>query len=211
MIRTNVVELTVIPAVAYRQKLPSGGSGITILRYGEKQPGIASISTRSGKAIPAANTPLKLYPEEAFDEAIRLTTGLPYKKQGSVVLKKKKAEEVKEKKEEEPVAVDMADYDAIAAKYTDKTGKLSYDLFNKDLIRFAKTSSVVREMIAERVTVGRVRKYIAGVKFRNITGNHDLTDKQVKALSDMLDNVHPAGLYKDLNDYLRRELSKQKK
>ena len=53
MIRTSVVELTTIPAVAYRQKLPAGGSGVTILRYGEKQVGIASISTRSGKAIPA--------------------------------------------------------------------------------------------------------------------------------------------------------------
>ena len=30
MIRTSVVELTTIPAVAYRQKLPAGGSGVTI-------------------------------------------------------------------------------------------------------------------------------------------------------------------------------------
>ena len=40
MIRTNVVNLTVIPAIAYRQKLPSGGSGVTILRYAVEQPGI---------------------------------------------------------------------------------------------------------------------------------------------------------------------------
>ena len=36
MIRTDTVQLTVIPAVAYRQKLTAGGSGIVILRHGAK-------------------------------------------------------------------------------------------------------------------------------------------------------------------------------
>ena len=75
MIRTNVVTLTVIPAIAYRQKLPSGGSGITIYRYDTVQPGIASISKSTGKAIPAANTSRKLFPQKAFSEAIELTAG----------------------------------------------------------------------------------------------------------------------------------------
>ena len=41
MVRTDIVELTVIDAVAFRQKLTAGGSGITILRYDAEQPGIA--------------------------------------------------------------------------------------------------------------------------------------------------------------------------
>ena len=48
MIRTETVTLTVIPAVAYRQKLPAGGSGIVIVRNDREQPGIASISKSSG-------------------------------------------------------------------------------------------------------------------------------------------------------------------
>ena len=52
MIRTDVVNLTVIEAVAFRQKLTAGGSGVTIFRYGIDQPGIASISKTSGEAIP---------------------------------------------------------------------------------------------------------------------------------------------------------------
>lgn len=32
MIRTNVVKLSVIKGIAYRQKLPAGGSGIVIIR-----------------------------------------------------------------------------------------------------------------------------------------------------------------------------------
>ena len=93
MIRTSVVELTTIPAVAYRQKLPAGGSGVTICRYGEKQCGVASVSTRSGKAIPADNTPPELYPAEAFEEALALTRGLPYKRLGKVTVLKKSFKE----------------------------------------------------------------------------------------------------------------------
>ncbi len=40
MVRTNSVKLTVIDAIAYRQKLPAGASGIVIIRKGVKQAGI---------------------------------------------------------------------------------------------------------------------------------------------------------------------------
>ncbi len=210
MIRTNVVELTVIPAVAYRQKLQAGGSGITILRYGEKQPAIASISKTSGKPILSANTPKNKYPEEAFEEAMRLTMGLPYRKQGKVTVLKKSFKEVEEKKEE-PVVFDMADYEKIVAHYTDKSGKLSYELLNKDLIRFANSSSVVRQMIADRKSAAAIKNYVVSTKFRNITDNHDLTGKQLKEIVQLLDNVHPKGVFKELNDKIRQELGKGKK
>ena len=76
-------KLNCYSAVAFRQKLTSGGSGITILAKGIKQPGIASISKTSGEAIPMANAPAAI-PIEAFNEAITLTTGMPYNKRGSV-------------------------------------------------------------------------------------------------------------------------------
>ena len=210
MIRTSIVELTTIPAVAYRQKLPSGGSGVTILRYGEKQCGIASVSTRSGKAIPTENTPAELYPAEAFAEALELTRGLPYKKLGKVTVLKKSYKEAQPKAEED-VAVDLADYEKLAARYTDKTGKLSYVLISKDLIRFFKSSSVARRMLEEQASPARISRYVVGTKFRDVTGNRDLTDKQVKLLSDMLDNVYPKGVFKELNDEIRKALSKGKK
>ncbi len=209
MIRTSVVELTTIPAVAYRQKLPAGGSGVTICRYGEKQCGIASISTRSGKAIPAENTPAELYPAEAFAEAIELTRGLPYKKLGKVTVLKKSFKE-QEAKADEEIPVDLAAYEKLCAKYTDKTGKLSYELINKDLIKFLKSSSVVRGLIAEQASAAKIKNYIVGVKVRDVTGNKDLTDKQVKQLTDMLDNVYPKGVFKELNDEIRKTLGKAK-
>lgn len=139
MIRTKIVELSVIPAIAYRQKLPSGGSGITIMRFDSKQPGIASISKTSGKSIPAANINKSLFPSEAFDEALELTYGLPYGKKGSVQFFGF-SPEIKDVEDSprDAATVDSKEYEAILKAYTDKKGQLSYELLNKDFIQFAK-------------------------------------------------------------------------
>ena len=214
MIRTNVVELTVIPAFAYRQKLQAGGSGIVILRTDADQPGIASISKKTGEAVPTDNTPAALYPKEAFEEAMELTRGMPYKKQGNVVLNKGKLEALKEEKKEETeeeVLVDSADYQKIVDNYTDKNGKLSYDLLNKDMIRFAHSSSIARRLIEERSSLEKVRLYTVGTKFRNISGNHDMSDKEVEAIIALLDEVSPKGVLKEFNEQIKKELKGAKK
>ena len=214
MIRTSAVKLTVIPAVAYRQKLTVGGSGIMILRPDYKQPGIASISTKTGEAIPAVNTNVKKYPLEAFKEAMDLTRGLPYKKQGNIKVNKdmvlETAEDVAEKVEEE-VIVDSAEYQMIVDHYSDKNGKLSYDIMNKDFIKFAKSSSVVRDMITERKSAAAIRNYIVSNKFRNITGNHDLDSKQLKKITELLDEVSPKSVYKDIDAEVRKMLKTNKR
>ncbi|MBP5666282.1 MAG: hypothetical protein J6X87_08380 [Clostridia bacterium] len=212
MVRTNSVKLTVIDAIAYRQKLPAGGSGIVIIRKGVKQAGIASISKSSGEAIPTANTPLKDFPPEAFEEALALTAGLPYRKQEGVenVGPKAKKSEPEEKVEEE-VVVDSDEYQKIVEKYTDKNGKLSYDLLNKDLIKFAHSSSVVRKMLEDGKKSNEIRSYVVGSKFRTITGNDKLTDKQVDKIGALLDEVSPKGVFKEFNDEIRRRLKAAKK
>lgn len=219
MIRTDAVQLTVIPAAAYRQKLYAGGSGIVIVRGGGAQPGIASISKTSGEFILAANTPADLYPPEAFQEAMKLTAGLPYRKQGAVryeggavkKVKEKVPEEVSKEVAEEEVFIDGYEYKAVVAVYTDKEGRLSYDLLNKDLIRFSYASSVARAMIADLKPLEDIRLYITGTKFRNITGNRKLTDAQVLKISGLLDEVSPKGVYKALNAELKARLKKAKK
>ena len=214
MIRTNVVNLTVIKGVAFRQKLMKGGPGIVIIREGAAQPGIASISKTSGEAIPAANIPKKLYPVEAFNEAIALTAGMPYKNQGKVVLKGEKiAEEPAEpvaKEEADEVIIDSAEYLKIVEKYTDKTGKLSYSLLNKDMIKFAHSSSVVRKMVADAAKPKEIRQYVVCTKFRGITGNVKLTDAQIDKMVELLDEVSPKGVFKEFNDEIRRSLKAQK-
>jgi hypothetical protein len=215
MIRTNVVTLSVIDAVAYRRKLPSGGSGIVIIREGAEQPGIATISKTSVEAIPAANSPKKLYPQEAFQEAMTLTAGLPYKKQGSVQMKSGTkavpiAEEVVSPEEAaEEVIVESAEYQKIVDKYTDKNGKLSYSLLNKDLIRFIHSSSIARKMIKAGKDVESIRLYASATKYRTVTGNKALTEAQVLKITELLDEVSPKGVFRELNDEIRKNL-KQK-
>ena len=181
MIRTNIVKLTTIPAVAYRQKLPSGGSGVTILRADASQPGIASISKTSGEPVPAANTPADKYPKEAFVEAIALTAGMPYHTQGAVRMVKELVEEIAETAADitpeaaaQEAAVPQEDYEKIAAYYTDKNGKLSYGLLNKDFI----------EEQGRRETLGRPILYGTTDKFLQHFGMQTLADlPSVEALT----------------------------
>lgn len=208
MIRTEIVNLTVIEAVAFRQKLTAGGSGVTILRHDIDQPGIASISKTSGEAIPSANTPTDLYPQEAFKEAIQLTAGMPYKKRGGVRLEKKKVKEVapetSQEVPEEEVLIDSSEYKKLVDQYSDKNGKLSYELLNRDLIRFAHSSKTVRTMLGEGAAVKKLRTYIVSSKFRSVIGNNKLTEAQVMKMADLLDEVSPKSVFKSLNGELRR-------
>ena len=208
MIRTETVTLTTIPATAYRQKLPSGGSGIVILRDDASQPGIASISKTSGEPILTRNTSAKLFPKKAFKEAMELTAGLPYRKRG--IPAPAAAPETPEEEAEPALeaVVDGKDYEKIVDTYLDKSGKLSYALLNKDLIGFAHRSSKVRGMIADKAPEDEIRMYIVGSKFRSITGNRDLTDAQILKIAELLDEVSPKGVFKELNDELRKKLKK---
>ena len=212
MIRTDTVSLTVIPAVAFRQKLKQGGSGIVILRPEARQPGIASISRTSGDPIINQQTDQKLFPEEAFKEAMRLTRGLPYRKTTPVkVTEDMIVKEIKEEEPEPEIKLNEEAYQAIVARYTDKSGHLSYDLINKEMIRFAKSSSIVRGMIQEGKKASVIRNYIVSNKFRNIADNDDLTNADIKLIVEMLDEVSPKGVFKELDAEIRKMLGAQKK
>ena len=215
MIRTDIVKLTVIEAVAFRQKLMAGGAGVTVLRYDTAQPGIASISKTSGQAIPAANTPADKYPPEVFNEAIRLTFGMPYKKRGNVKLTKETVEEVApepaEEVTEEEVVIDSREYQKLVDYYTDKNGKLSYELLNKDLIKFAHASKTVRGMLDEGESVKKIRTYIVCSKFRSVIGNRKLTEAQVLKMAKLLDEVSPKSVFKTLDAELRKMSAGKKK
>ena len=212
MIRTNVVQLEGVPAFAYREKFKDGGSGIIVLLQGQKQPGIAMVDKRTGGAVPAANTNTKVYTPEIFKEAIALTQGMPYHKLASVKITEDMYPAPAEPVEEPvDVVIDTEEYEKLVAHYADKNGKLSYELLNKDMIRFAHSSSIVRGMIADRKPAAKIRKYIVSNKFRNIIGNDDLTDEQIDRMVELMDEVSPKGVFKELNDYLRKELAKEKK
>ena len=212
MIRTSIVQLTTMTAIAYRQKINGNKSGIVIVRPDVAQPGIAAISRTSGEPILTANTAADKYPIEAFKEAMELTAGMPYKNSRGVKYEDYKPVEAEVENEEvlpEAVVIDSAEYQAVVTKYTDKNGKLSYDLLNKDMIHFLNgPSAVVQEMIKAGDPVETIRNYIVGLKFRDITGNHDLSDAQVLKMVEMIDEVSPKGVFKEFNAEIVKALKK---
>ncbi|MBR2802896.1 MAG: hypothetical protein IKE21_10025 [Erysipelotrichaceae bacterium] len=206
MIRTNVVKLSVIPAFAYREKTASGDIGIVIVRPDQRQPGIGSISKKTGEAVPLKNTPVDVYPAEAFAEAVELTGGLEFRKQGKAKVSKKMLKEPKVKEEPKPVEVEPFVYEVLIEKYTDKNGKFSYELMNKDFIQFAHRSTVVKDKIAEKESAKKIVRYITHTKIRNITKNDDLTDEEVDKIIEILDEIYPKGVFKELNAEIRKAL-----
>ncbi len=214
MIRSNVVRLTCMQAVAYRQKLPSGGSGIVILKKDVSQPGIASISKTSGEAILAANTSANEYPQEAFAEAIALTNGMPYRKLGGVKYVDETVAEIEDEVVEvtpEEVIVDGDEYQAIIVAYTNKNDKFSYDLLNKDLIKLANSNKQVQALVADGNNEDDICVCLAGIRFRDLTGNAELSDEQVKIIIAMLDEIYDKGVFKELKSEIRGMLSSSKR
>ena len=65
-------------------------------------------------------------------------------------------------------------------------------------------------MIADGKPAKEITSYVVGNKIRNITGNYDLNDDQVKLMVDLLDEVSPKGVFKQLNDDIRQQLKKNK-
>lgn len=214
MIRTKLVELSTIEAVAYRQKLrdPSK-SGVVILRYDSDQPGLATINKASGEPDIAPNVPGDLFPVDAFREALELTIGLPYSKRGKVKLTATSAtlvappEAMEEDDPEDVETVCSQEYEAIVRAYTNKKGELSYDLLNKDFIQFANSSKIVASMVVDKASEEEIRNHIIKVKLESLTNNRDLTLGQTKLIVDMLDAVSPKGVFRELNDEIRRMLA----
>lgn len=210
MIRTKMVELTTIEAAAYRQKLKDGKAGVVIMRYDTAQPGLATVNKSTGEPDLAANVPKELFPTEAFKEALELTSGMPYSRRGAVKLSGFREEEVGVEEEDSPeelATIDSAEYAAIVKAYTNKKGELSYDLLNKDFIQFAKSSKIVANMVADKASVEDILNHIVKVKLESLTGNRALTDAQTKRVVEMLDEVSPRHVFRELNDEIRKMLS----
>lgn len=209
MIRTNVVKLETMQAFAYRQKLKAGDLCIVIVKPDVQQPGMAGVSRKTGEPVLTKNTDPKKFPPEAFKEAYEKTAGMPYRKQGSIKVTKEMFVEPEPEKEPEEIKLNEAAYRKILDHYVDKNGLLSYDVINSEMIKFLKSSSIVRKMIAEGEKAADIRDYIVANKFRNIA-EEDLSDGEIKLIVELLDEASSKGVFKELNSEIRRDLAKVK-
>lgn len=216
IIRTAAVELTTIPAVAYKMKLSAGGSGLRIMRLDTDAVGVFSIDRRTGEGVPYGKVDADLFPDAAVDEALELTVGQPYSARGKLkvgVFEQEPETEV-DVTEQEADKVDMVDSDAYRAvleRYSDEKGKLNYQLMNKDFIQFASRSTTVSKMMADRATEDELLRFTVRSRVDNLMrGKEGLTDADTEALIETLDEIDPRSAFKELKAYFRRLLARKK-
>ena len=213
IIRTRAVELSTIPAIAYRQKLATGGSGVKILRIDQNVSAVGTIDRRTGEAVPYGKIDANLFPVEAFDEALELLTGLPYSARGNITVKPVEVVEEEDVVEEKPEKVDMVgseEYQAIVDRYSDENGKMNYRLMNKDFIQFCSRSKTVSEMIANGSSADDILIFIVQSRATFISGKKEsLSNELVSDLIETLDEINPRSAFKELSAHIRRMLSRK--
>ena len=215
IIRTTAVELTAIPAIAYKQKLSSGGAGIKIFRLDRDASAVFTIDRRTGEGRAYGAYDAALFPDEAVDEALELTVGLPYTSRGklniTVFEEKKDAEDVEETEAEKIDMVDSDEYKALLERYTNEKGKLNYTLMNKDFIQFASKSKVVSNLVGEKAPVDAILLFVVKSRTALLAGKKDsLNDQEAAALIETLDEIDPRSAFKELTAYIKRLLAQSK-
>jgi len=215
IIRTKAVELTSIPAIAYKQKLASGGAGVKILRMDRDITAVYTIDKRSGEPIPYGGADEDSFPAEALEEAMELTSGLPYSARGNIkitVFDQPPQDAVQE--DAPPDKVDMTlsrEYAAIVERYSDEKGKLNYQLMNKDFIQFASKSKTVSDMVQNKATQDEILLFIIKSRATLISGQKEsLGDESVKLLIETLDEIDPRSAFKELKAYINRLLARKR-
>ena len=215
IIRTPAVELTTIPAIAYKQKLSAGGAGIKISRLDQDASAVVTIDRRTGEGVPKGKIDESLFPEEAFSEAISLTSGMAYSARGKIRItvqtEVKEADDVDENESEKIDMVGSTEYAAIIERYSDEKEKLNYPLMNKDFIQFASKSKTVNTMIQSKASIEELLRFILINRAGFISGSKEtLSDTQADALLETLDEIDPRSAFKELTLYLKRMLSRAK-
>ena len=210
IIRTKAVELSVIPAIAYKQKIQEG-CAIKILRLDKNESAVCTIDKRTGDTVAYGKVDEKLFPAEAFDEAAELTCGAPYTARGNITIDVSKYEPPAEDvlPEEKIDMVDSDEYNAIVERYTDEKGRMNYALMNKDFMQFSAKSKVVSEMLSNKATVDEILLFIVKSRATFIAGKkQSLDDKEVAALIETLNEIDPRSAFKELKAWIKKQLAR---
>ena len=214
IIRTSAVELATIPAIAYKQKLASGGAGIKILRTDGNQTAVCTIDKRTGELLPYRDFDGELFPVEAFDEAFDLTRSLPYSARGNIkiVPMPVEADDVQEDAPIEQTDMTLSsEYQAIVHRYSDEKGKLNFALMNKDFIQFAAKSKTVADMLADHASTDEILVFIVKSRATVLAkAQESLDDSLIELLIESLDEIETRSAFKELKAHIKRMQARAK-
>jgi len=215
VIRTAAVELTSVPAIAYKMKLAQRGAGLKLLRLDQPATATFTLDRGTGEAVAYQPYDADLFPDDAIMEATELTLGMPYSARGKLKVvafqDEIDSDDVTEANTAEVDMVGSPEYQSIVARYTNEKGKLNYALLNKDLIQFASRSKVVGDMVAAKDNADDIVAYIVKVRAAFLSGRKtELTDAETAALIESLDELDPRSAFKELSAYIRRLLARSR-
>lgn len=212
VIRTRAIELSIIPAIAYKTKLPNGGAGIKLLRLDTDATAVATLDKRTGDFEPYGSYSSELFPYEAFDEALELLEGLPYSSRGAIRIsqfEENAPQEEEPPQPEKPNMVNSDEYKAILDRYCDEKGKLNYSLMNKDFIQFAAKSKTVANLVANREPADVILHYVVKSRAALIAGKKEaMSDDEATALIETLDEIDPRSAFKELKAHINKMLAR---
>jgi len=215
MIRTEIVKVKSLKGIAFKQKLTSGGTGITIITPDDKA--VFTINKRDGTCSPYGPVNGEVFTGAVVDEAIELTRGLPYKRLGAIskVYEDRHVDEGSVDLEEgdEKLDIDVmasAEYKEFIANYTDKRDRFSYQLMNRDLMQFAAKSRVVSKMLSDKDNVDDIVRYVIKSKAADLCRNKGMSDEMLSVFIDTFDSMDTRSAFKELRAYLRGKLSRKK-
>ena len=203
IIRTPMVELTKIPAMAYKFKMASGGAGLKIIYEGTDNTETFIVSRRGELSPSRPENPVG----DAALEAFELTRGLPYSARGKV-----KAVFVADADEDEAVAetaeynmVESAEYKAWITAYTGDDFKMNYTKMNKDLIQFAARNKTVAQMVADRESRDAILRRIIQIQTSNLTKYREyISPEMTDALIDTLEELDVRSAFKDIKLHIQK-------
>jgi hypothetical protein len=202
--------------LAYKQKLTSGGAGLAIMTQFERA--AYTINKRDGAAVPYGGVNDGVFTEAVVGEALELTRGLPYKRLGQVtrVYADSHCDETPAESEsgDDKPSIDVVaskEYEEFIMEYTDKNEKFSYQLMNRDLMKFADSSRVVRTMIADAESDKNILRYIIRSKAVGLAGTKSMDDGFLTAFIETFDSMNTRSAFKELSAYIRGKKSKAKR
>ena len=94
---------------------------------------------------------------------------------------------------------------AITGVFSDDSGKMNYQLLNKQFIQFASGSKTVSEMLGNRASTDEILMFIIKNRASHLASKKEfLSDEEAKTLISALEELDPRGAFKELKLHLRK-------
>ena len=209
MVRTNVIKLRGVEAVAHRFRLQDGGCGVMIIRKDMSDVGIAVVQRKTDEPILAKYTSVEKFTLPMFREAIKRTQGLPYSKVGQIRFNGNTLETFQYDSDQGEFErlVNSKIYQRIITYYTNSDGRFERERLNEDVIRLLNENESVRFMAESYHDVDVVRDYVLGYHFRFIASSEDVMSYHVVMIEKLLDLMYPGSCFRELNEELSKQVS----